>query len=341
MARLFQGVDRDRVEKVTEALATYIGTNLPRAIDKREGLADYRTNPYVLLTTASVMKLSNPRRFADFLFNNKLYMGLETSFGKSIETALMGQYPANSTSANAAWSEPAEKREESQSLAGLSRQERALARNDSIWRELDKSCVRGKKRFLLTIKSGPACINDTQVEGMKNAIDKNHREWMRKTRQNHPAVSELDIVVGITYGTDSTTNNKENQILVKLLGRGFEEEDRVKKPGVLIDSRTKSIRVYRVVGQEFWSFVGNPVSPKSASFVFLEVLLALAKALSRGMESANLETKLNSKIRSLSNALSELTVEEESLPNWVRGVFSEDELFWLATAMTAFFDEGV
>jgi hypothetical protein len=35
-----------------------------------------------------------------------------------------------------------------------------------------------------------------------------------------------------TYGTDRTTNNKENQILVKLLEQGFVDEDRGRRPRV-------------------------------------------------------------------------------------------------------------
>src|SRR5438552_9958100 len=82
---LFAQVSEDRVKNLAGLLSTYILTNLPAAIERRHGLGDYRTNPYVLLTSATVMKLDDPARFADFLFKNKLYMGLETSFGKSIE----------------------------------------------------------------------------------------------------------------------------------------------------------------------------------------------------------------------------------------------------------------
>src|SRR5215213_4572636 len=95
IVELFAAVSEERVKLLAGILSTYILKNLPLAIERRDGLTDYRTNPYVLLTSASVMKLSDPARFADFLFNNKLYMGLETSFGKSIEAAFVGGYPLN------------------------------------------------------------------------------------------------------------------------------------------------------------------------------------------------------------------------------------------------------
>ena len=85
-------LDETRVKALGDSVARYITTNLPKAIDKRKGLADYRTSPYVLLTCANVMRLVEPKDFAKFLFDNKLYAGLETSFGKSIEAAFVGHY---------------------------------------------------------------------------------------------------------------------------------------------------------------------------------------------------------------------------------------------------------
>jgi hypothetical protein len=105
VAALLALTDKDRVESLSEAISTDIVKNLPEAIERREGLAEYRTNPYVLLTSASVMQLIESDQFASFLFNNKLYMGLETSFGKSIESVLVLPYPVGAT-LNDRWREP-------------------------------------------------------------------------------------------------------------------------------------------------------------------------------------------------------------------------------------------
>lgn len=340
VVKLFASVSEERVKALVGVLSEYIVKNLPRVIDSREVLADYRTNPYVLLTCARVMGLDDPTRFADFLFNSKLYMGLETSFGKSVEGAFVGGYPLNAD-AKHKWIDPPEKLTESSALKGLSREEKAKARTASIWREVDKSCVVGNRRFMASIKSGTSTINDSQVQAMTAAIAQNHKTWMKQTKGSYPGVTALDIVIGLTYGTDRTTNNKENQILVKLLDRGFEEERRDKYPGVLVDSATRSIRVYRRVGRDFWAFIGNPVMPATTGFVFLEVLLALLKALSTGIGSADLETRINRRIQALAGALSKLTFPRKSLPDWVREDFSETELFWFATAISAFYDEGI
>lgn len=339
IASLLSMVDESRVVDLADSLGSYIRANLPKSIMKRNGLPDYRTNPYVLLTSASVMRLTDANEFAAFLFNNKLYAGLETSFGKSIEETFVRPYPVGSASADC-WQDAPEKLAEFASLASLSREEKARRRVASVWREVDKSCVVDNRRYLVSIKSGPNCINDTQVAGMVSAIASNNSSWLYETRRRYPNVVGIDVVIGLTYGTDATTNNKENQILVKLQEHGFVEEDRELKPGVLVNS-DGTVRVYRRIGQEFWAFIGNPVDPAAARFVFLEILLGLAKALSEGMENASLEDRVNLKLAQLSNALKLMMFPRGSLPSWIREDFSEVELFWLATAMTAFFDEGI
>lgn len=334
----FENVSEERVDILAENLSDYISTNLPAAINKRNGLSDYRTNPYVLMTSASVMNLDDPAAFGSFLFNSKLYMSLETSFGKSIEAAFVGQYPLDNDDK---WIEAPEKVAEFAALEGLSREEKARRRTTSIWREIDKSCVVGNRRYITSIKSGPNTINDTQVQAMYRAIAENHIHWLEQTKETYQHVDSIDVNLGLTYGTDRTTNNKENQILVKLLESGFEEEDRENSPGVLIDVETRSVRVYRCIGKEFWSFIGRPDDPLQASFIYLEVLLGLAKALATGMENADIETRINAKLLQLSQALTNLQFPRNSLPEWIREDFTDDQLFWFATAMSAFFDEGI
>jgi hypothetical protein len=265
-------------------------------------------------------------------------MAMETSFGKSVEAACLEQHPFDSEQK---WAEPPEKLAEFAALAGLNREDRASRRTQSVWREIDKSVVVGTRRYMTTIKSGPNTINDTQVQAMTAAIIQHHGQWARQSRETYPGVSELDIVIGLTYGTNRTTNNKENQILVKLLAHGFEEEDRVNRPGILIDQATRSIRVYRRIGMDFWAFVGDPTDPGRAGFVFLEILLALAKALAAGVGGTTLEDRINQKILELSRALATLQFPRNSLPEWIREEFNDDQLFWFATAITAFYDEGI
>jgi len=340
LAKLLGQVNPQRVRSLTASIAEYLAVNLPLALERRSGLSGYRTNPYVLMASASTMRLAEPSDLASFLFNNKLYMGFETSFGKSIESVFLSHYPLNSEALER-WVDPPEKLAEAATLEGLSRQQKAMRRTGSVWREVDKSCVLGQRRYMTTIKSGPNCINDSQVQAMTDAVRRNHAKWLADTRRTYSDVRFLDVVIGITYGTDRTTNNKENQILAKLLKGGFVEEDRVASPGVLVDKATRSVRVYRRVGRDFWAFVGNPDEPGSAAFVFLEILLALTMALSKAARSPEIEARLNEKIKALSDAFRNLMFPRTALPAWVSEDIGEDQLFWFAAAITAFYDEGI
>ena len=68
MVALFRRVSEQRVDRLADNLSKYISTNLPAAFERRNGLSDYRANPYVLMTSASVMSLDDPTRFGTFLF---------------------------------------------------------------------------------------------------------------------------------------------------------------------------------------------------------------------------------------------------------------------------------
>lgn len=330
-----QAVSKTRIEGIANDLSKYISKNIPAAISVRSGLPSYRTNPYVSMTSASMLDLRDMNRFASFLFNSKVYAGLETSFGKSLESELLKFYPSPERS----WQDPPEKTAEFKKLIGLTNEEKARRRDKSVWREIDKSYSSNGKRFLLTVKSGPNCINDTQVEAMKDAIVKHHRKWLAQSMVTYPGTKSLDVVIGLTYGTERTTNNKENQILVKLMEHGFYEDP--KSNGVLVSKKIPGVRVYRAVGRGFWAVVGNPVKPQKAEFVFVEVLLGLLHALKQGATAKSLEELVNAKIQELANAIRNLAVPLDALPEWMRGGVSPEELSWLMASLSVFFDEGL
>lgn len=328
-------VSMERVSAIAGSMEQYISANLPRAVLRKSQLSDYRASPYVLMATAGALNLADPRELARYLVDLKLYMGQETSFGKSIEKIVMPQYPiAPGTS----WADPVEKIEEFAALAGLGKEARAQARVDSVWREIDASCVDNRgRRHLLTIKSGTQTINDTQVHGMFSAIRQHGREWLRSSRARL-GVEGIDIVIGLTYGTDRGTNNKDNQILAKLLTCGFSEVDRIGQPGVLTNA-DGSIRVYRVVGIDYWAYAANPAEPATAQFAFLEVLLGLAEALRMAHRRGTIREALDSRVAILEADFRRLQeAEEDALPPALRQHLGPQELSWLAASTRLFFD---
>lgn len=333
----FNSVSQQQVMNIGDSMDGYISANLPTAIRSKRKLKDYRTSPYVLMATAGALQLDDLHELSKFLVDIKLYMGLETSFGKSIEKIVMNHYPLDAKE-NERWSSPIEKEEELASYKGLSQEEKSGRRIDSVWREIDSSCVHGNRRHLMTIKSGTSTINDTQVGGMFNAIRDNHQAWLSSSRDRF-GVEGIDVVIGLTYGTDWGTNNKENQILAKLLTSGFSEVDRIKQPGVL-QTLDGAVRVYRAIGIDYWSYTGNPSNPQLAQHVFLEVLLGLARAIRLANEKEDIGAALNERLDILANGFSALRFPEGNrLPRWVSSKLGLSELTWLASAFSAFFDE--
>jgi len=235
------------------------------------------------------------------------------------------------------WGDAIEKLEEFASLKGLSAEEKSAQRVDSVWREIDSACVHGNRRQLMTIKSGTSTINDTQVGGMFTAIRDNHAKWLESSRDRF-GVDGIDVVIGLTYGTDWSTNNKENQILAKLMSVGFAEVDRVQQPGVLANA-DGSVRVYRAIGVGYWAYAANPTDPGSADFAFLEVLLGLALALKLAHQKADIGAALNERLDLLGDAFRSLRFPTgEALPEWISQDLGVTELTWLAAALSAFFD---
>jgi len=338
---LFNLIEKARVDDLARRLKADISINLPKIYGRRSVLSDYRTNPYVMLATTNIMKLSEPERFADFLFNSKLMMGLETSFGKMVKRAFVQNYPVD---CNSKWRDPPEKIaefEEEKKTEG--REAKSALRSNSIWREIDKDVVVGQRRFLTTIKIGPNTINDTQVQGMANAISENYRTWLRLSEAAVPDLEGIDVVIGLAYGTERSTNNKDNQILAKLLDRGFTEIDQQNRPGVLVDNATGRVRVYRRVGKSFWAWIGNPYDESAQPQIFLEILLALSLAFRELLdEGASIEEGINERLRRLSSAMLKMQLTPDTLPKWIsnRG-FDDDDLFYLVTAISAFYDEGI
>lgn len=337
--RLFALADQERVQSLAKRLKEDIEINLPKIYSKRNHLSDYRANPYVLLATANIMGLGEADSFASFLFNSKLSMGLETSFGKIIERQFLSSYPCDG---EVKWRDPPEKLAEFEQLKTIKgRPAKARFRNASVWREIDKEVFYDKRRYLVTIKSGPNTINDTQVQGMVDAISSKHEAWLAQSRELHPNLAGIDIVLGLTYGTEKTTNNKDNQILAKLHDYGFEENDIDGNPGVLTNC-DGSVRVYRQIGQPFWSFVGNPSDADQYPQIYLEILLGLAIAMSDILEDGTtIEEGINSRLTALARALIKMQLSKDALPDWLEREITEDELFWFMTALSSFFDEGV
>jgi hypothetical protein len=324
---LMTKTSEDRVAKISKNWSNYLKPNVAKTIEDKEDIDDYRLNPYAITAIAGILDLDTAEEISEFIFGSKLYMSLETAFGKSVENIVLPIYPIPSTTAG--WEEHPEKERE---MKSDSRTE------DLVWQDVDKYCVIGDTAYITTVKSGPRTLNEDITDSIKDDIAYHSETWLEGTQKHHPEVEKLNVTIGLTYGTDHSTNNKEMRILLKLVEEGFVEIDRDSKPGVIQHPENDDISVESRVGIDFWSYVGSPQNPDDAEHVFLEVLLGMIEAADETGEA--LRSTTGDKIHKLTNAVDTLTIPESSLPEWIESNYEEDELVRMAQTLTLYYDEG-
>lgn len=325
--QLMNKTSEDRVSKISENWSEYLKPNVGNTIKQKEDIDDYRLNPYAITAIAGILDLDTAEDISQFIFGSKLYMSLETAFGKSVENIVLPIYPI--PPATAGWEEHPEKKREMQSDSRT---------EDLIWQDVDKYCVIGNTAYITTVKSGPRTLNEDITDSIKDDIAGHSETWLEGTQKHHPEVEELNVTIGLTYGTDHSTNNKEMRILLKLVEKGFKEIDRNNKPGIIQHPDNDVITVESRVGIDFWSYIGNPQNPANAEYVFLEVLLGMIEAADSTGDA--LRSTTGDKIQKLTDAVEILTIPESSLPKWIEENYQEDELVRMAQTLTLYYDEG-
>lgn len=323
---LMENVSQTRIERVADDWSEYLTKNSKNTIEKKEDIDDYRLNPSII-AVSSILDLADSGEIAEFIFGAKLYMALETAFGKSVEDVVMPIYPA--IDAEAGWKEHPKKVEE---MSGDARGE------DLVWQKVDKYCVVDDTAYLATVKSGPRTLNESTTDSMKSDIAEHSEAWLEGTQERHSQVENLEVIIGLTYGTDNTTNNKEMRILLKLVEEGFEEVNRGRQPGVVVHPDNDDIKVHSKVGIDFWSLVANPRDPDTGEFAFLEMLLGFVKAADEAGEA--LIDKTEDNVSSLEETIDALDMPDSTYPGWVESKFDDDELVRLALILTLYYDEG-
>jgi hypothetical protein len=324
---LVEQVSQDRINKISNKWAQYLKPNLEDTIDAKQDIDDYRLNPYAITAIAGILDFESVEEISEFIFGAKLYMSLETAFGKSVENIVMPVYPIPDVETG--WKEHPEKVKEMQSDG---------RGEDLAWQKIDKYCVVDDTAYLATVKSGPRTLNESTTDSMKSDIATHSDTWLEGTRNHHPGVDELEVIIGLTYGTDNSTDSKEMRVLLKLVEEGFVEKDRQNHPGVIVHPDNQNITVHTQVGIDFWSFVANPQDPQSAEYAFLEVLLGLIKASDEAGEA--LKGKTAEKVKSLEEIIDGLAMPDSTYPDWIDSEFGDDELVRLAQTLTLYYDEG-
>jgi hypothetical protein len=156
---------------------------------------DVNINPFLMLAMAPAYNIFSPFEAAEYVQNSKLPHGDATAFGKFVEDKI---FPIFGTK------KPPEK---NPSTADL-------------WSPIDIEITIAETRYLLTLKAGPWTMNQDHAHNMIAKFPEIHK------------TSGSQIIIGITYGTAASLNNK---------------------PAMVV--RGTGDYVHTLVGKELWEFI--------------------------------------------------------------------------------------
>ena len=186
-----------QVVDVTRAL-------IERRFEKVQSLTDVSSddvniNPFLMLAMAPAYNIFSPFEAAEYVQNSKLPHGDATAFGKFVEDKIFPIFGAK---------QPQEKNK------------RLDSEKANLWSPIDIELTIDGIRFLFTLKAGPWTMNQDHAHNMI---------------RNFPAIhaqTGSDIIIGITYGTANSLNNKPAMV-----------------------SKVTGNYVHTLVGRELWEFV--------------------------------------------------------------------------------------
>ncbi len=200
-----------------------------------------KTSPYVLLIHARQRGYTKISELEAGILPAKQFSSMETSAGRMVEEVVLPEY---------GWECVASEMHTPNSALDGKRHENSICR-------------------LVTLKSGPSCLNDGMSENLADAILRNYKEWAREAS----SVSELDFTYGVLYGTPNQSNKKDWHILRNLKEKfsGEMTVDPARKWYCAFEEDGIRVNVTVRIGLDWWRYLGG-------DHCFMEILAALIRA---------------------------------------------------------------
>ncbi len=174
---------RERVLRLETAFRNKIDPHITALPAGSAKFRKFSTSPYVLLIHARQNQYTKISEIESDILPAKLFSSMETSAGRMIEEVVIPEY---------GWSVvPSEMHTANSALDGKRPGPEVLQ--------------------LVTLKSGPRCLNDEMSENFADAIIGNYHEWSRESGLTH-----IDFTYGVLYGTQKMSNKKDWHILRKI-----------------------------------------------------------------------------------------------------------------------------
>ncbi len=205
----------------------------------------FNTNPFVLMFHCFNKGYRCIREIEQDILPAKVFMSMETSSGRMVETVALPVYDWNVV--------PSE-----------------MHSTESV---LDGKQLLEDELRLATLKSGPRCLNDEMSKDIADDIISNCRGWAESA-----AVERIDFTYGVLYGTKKRSNKKDWHILrnirekLERLGSGTIVVDTSNRWQCVFTMDSLQVTVTVRIGIELWNHIANH------DLAFMEICTALIRA---------------------------------------------------------------
>lgn len=286
---------RRKVLALETAFASSIKSHLDSLPTENSTFAKLNTNPFVLMMHAKNRGYAEVGELERDILPAKEFSSMETSAGRMVESVMLPAYgweivPSGMHTANSA-------------LNG---------------RKLEPNVLK-----LVTLKSGPRCLNDEMSANFADEIVKNVVSWASAAK-----VRAVDFTYGVLYGTEKQSNKKDWHIL-RNIAEKLPSGDIVKSPDNRWDCQFKinnvAVTVAVRIGLDLWRHIGGEQC-------FLELCTALVRACTRTGKS---DTTHHYRIYDLEQIVSQRVIPAA----YNVGLLQRSQLGWLFFIASHFCDK--
>lgn len=210
----------------------------------------FNTSPFVLMIHCMKRGYSYIKEIEKDILPAKEFSSMETSAGRMVEEVMLPIY---------GW-------------------ETVISEMHTANSALDGKRLESNVLKLVTLKSGPRCLNDEMSENFADAIVNNAEEWAETHK-----VKQIDFTYGVLYGTKKLSNKKDWHILRNIREKLPKELITVQPDDRWNCSFTKkgiSVDVTIRIGKDWWDYLGT-------NHCFMEMCAALIRACVTPADSMN------------------------------------------------------
>lgn len=225
-------IDRNRssIERVLEMETQFratMGNHLTALPGRDSAFKKFNTSPFVLMIHSLKRQYSKVSEIENDILPAKEFSSMETSAGRMTEVIVLPIYEWEIV-------------------------ESAMHTANSA---LDGKSLAGDTLKLVTLKSGPRCLNDEMSENFADAIISNIETWAK----DH-GVSKVEFTYGVLYGTEKLSNKKDWHILRNLMDK-LPHDSFSKLPKNAWDCSFKindiEVSVTVRIGIDWWHYLGG------------------------------------------------------------------------------------